>query len=75
MRQLNDEEKKIMRDICIVGFNIIGVFILFLICTSCTLNVVMMHTNGTDDKIDADPQTEATASPELSLTTPLAGLV
>lgn len=57
-----------MRDILIVGGNILGLFILFLICTSCTFNLVISHSQGANNDVDADPQTEAEVAPNVKLT-------
>jgi hypothetical protein len=55
-----DEEKKVKSFLIMLG-NILLIFVLILICASCTVNIVMTHSQGAGDCVTAEPEVEAEA--------------
>ena len=74
MSEEYDEEKKVKSLLILLG-NIFLVFVLILICVSCTVNIVMTQSEDSTDAVDADPENRPDISPELTFTNPLQGFI
>jgi hypothetical protein len=64
----SEEVEKIVRGSILLFFLIVALFWTALFFSSCTLNVIMTHTEGNaSDVVDSNPSTEAEVTPTVSV--------
>ena len=68
MSEDSEEVEKIIRSSIVLFFLIVLLFWMALFFSSCTLNMIMTHTEGSaSDVVDSSPRTEAEVTPTVSV--------